>query len=137
MASYNRVILLGNLTRDPQIRNTPGGTTVASFGMAINRKWKDSGGNPKEEVCFVECAAFEKTAETIRTYCHKGDPLHVEGRLKFDQWENDEGQKRSKLTVVVERIQLMGGKKDDAAPTQTPPQTNGNGADNPDDEIPF
>ena len=111
MANYNRVILAGNLTRDPQLRYLPNSQTpLAEFGMAINRKYKD-----KEETCFVDCTCWGKQAETLNQYVRKGNPILVEGRLQHDRWEDKDGQKRSKHVVVVERFQFLGG-RGDAAP---------------------
>jgi single-strand DNA-binding protein len=108
MASYNRVILLGNLTRDPQLRYLPNQTPVVDFGIAVNRKYKTQSGEAREEVMFVDCSAFARTAEIINQYCRKGNLLHVEGRLRFDQWEDKQGGgKRSKHTVLVDNVQLM------------------------------
>ncbi len=109
MASYNRVILVGNLTRDPQLSYTPNNTAVVDFGIATNRKWRGQDGQDREEVCFTDCTLFGRSAETFNQYMSKGRPVLVEGRLKFDQWETQEGQKRSKLSVVVERFQFLGG----------------------------
>jgi single-strand DNA-binding protein len=111
--SFNRVTLIGNLTSDPQLKQLPN-TNVAEFGMAINRRWKSADGEEREEVCFVDCAAFGKQADAIAQYCRKGRPLFVEGRLKFDAWEDRQsGGKRSKLSVVVENFQFL-GQPDDA-----------------------
>ena len=126
MSSFNRVILMGNLTRDPQLKYLPSNTPVVEFGLATNRKWKDSNGQDREDVCFVECAAFGKQAEVINQYCQKGRPLLVEGRLKYDQWEDKQGGgKRSKLSVVVENFQLLGdragGQTGGAAPAPAQP----------------
>ena len=126
MASFNRVIVMGNLTRDPQLKYLPSNTPVVEFGLATNRKWKDSNGQDREDVCFVECAAFGKQAEVINQYCQKGRPLLVEGRLKYDQWEDKQsGGKRSKLSVVVENFQLLGdkagGQAGGAAPASAQP----------------
>ena len=107
MPNYNKVILMGNLTKDPELKYTPNGVAVATFGLAINRQWHDKAGEKKEEVCFVECTAFAKTAETIANYCKKGRPLFVEGRLQLQQWETKEGAKKSKLSVVVESFQFV------------------------------
>jgi single-strand DNA-binding protein len=113
MPSFNKVILVGNLTRDPEFKVLPNQTAVCSFGMAMNRKWKSADGQAKEEVCFVDCTAFAKVAEIINQYVKKGNPLMIEGRLRLEQWEDKQtGQKRSKLSVVVENMQLMGGKPD-------------------------
>jgi len=106
MASFNKVILLGNLTRDPELRTLPSGSQVAMFSMAMNRKFKTQQGELKEEVCFVDVEIFGKQAETCGKYVHRGDMLLVEGRLKQDTWEKD-GQKRSKLKVIGISIQLM------------------------------
>ncbi|HWB54051.1 MAG TPA: single-stranded DNA-binding protein [Tepidisphaeraceae bacterium] len=111
MASFNKVILMGNLTRDPQLRYLPSQTAVVDFGLACNRKWKGQNGEDREEVLFVDCSAFGRPAEVINEYCRKGRPLFVEGRLKLDQWEDKQGGgKRSKLTVVVENFQLLGSR---------------------------
>jgi single-strand DNA-binding protein len=111
MASFNKVILLGNLTRDPQMRYLPSQSAVTDFGLACNRKFKTASGEQREEVLFVDCSAFGRTAEIINQYCTKGKPIFVEGRLKFDTWEDKNGGgKRSKLSVVVENIQLLGGR---------------------------
>lgn len=118
MANFNKVILAGNLTRDPQLSNLPSGMAVCELGLAINRKWRpQGGGDMREEVCFVDLRAYGKTAETIAQYMQKGKPLLVEGRLKYDQWEAKDGGKRSKLYVVVDNFQFLGsaqGKGGDA-----------------------
>lgn len=109
MANYNKVILAGNLTRDPQLSMMPSGTPVCELGIAVNRKYKNQqSGEMKEEVCFVDLRVFGKQAETLNQYTSKGKPLLVEGRLKFDQWEGKDGQKRSKHYVVVENFQFLG-----------------------------
>jgi single-strand DNA-binding protein len=111
MASFNRVILLGNLTRDPQLKYLPSQTAVAEFGLAMNRKFRTQQGEDREEVTFVDCAAFAKTGELINQYFTKGKPIFIEGRLKYDSWEDKQGGgKRSKLTVVVENFQFVGGR---------------------------
>ena len=110
MACVNKVLLIGNLTRDPQIRQLPSGSIVADIGIALSRRFTNSRTNEQqEETCFVDVSAFQRTAELIRDYCHKGDPLFIEGRLRMDQWEdrNAPGVKRTKLTVVAENIQLL------------------------------
>src|ERR1041385_6412323 len=108
MASFNRVVLLGTLTRDPQLKYLPSQTPVVEFAMAMNRKYKTQSGESKEEVTFVDCSAFGRTAEIINQYCRKANMLFVEGRLKYDQWEDKQGGgKRSKLSVHVDNIQLM------------------------------
>ena len=108
MASFNKVILAGNLTRDPELRYTPKGTAVARLGLACNRKWKSETGEMKEEVTFVDVDAFGKTAETIGQYLKKGRPILIEGRLRYDTWEDKQsGQKKSKLSVVLENFQFL------------------------------
>jgi len=109
MASYNRVILMGNLTRDPELRYLPSNTPVVNFGMAMNRRYKNQQGEQQEEVTFVDCEAFARPAEIINQYMGKGKPIHVEGRLRLDQWQSQDGQNRSKLKVVVENFQFVGG----------------------------
>lgn len=111
MASFNKVLLMGNLTRDPQLKYLPSQTAVAEFGLACNRKFKGQNGEDREDVLFVDVTAFGRQAEVINQYCQKGRPLFVEGRLKLDQWEDKNGGgKRSKLTVVVENFQLLGSR---------------------------
>lgn len=117
MASYNQVILLGNLTRDPQLKYLPSQTPVVEFGLAVNRKFKTQSGEMREEVTFIDCSAFARTAEIINQYCRKGHMLFVDGRLKYDSWEDKQGGgKRSKLTVHVNNIQLMPNRDGGAAP---------------------
>src|SRR6266436_5826624 len=106
MASFNKVILLGNLTRDPELRYTPSGTPVATFGMAMNRR-SGQGDERKEEVCFVDIVVFGREAETASEYLSKGRQALIEGRLQWRSWEGQDGQKRSKHEVIAERIQFM------------------------------
>jgi single-strand DNA-binding protein len=111
MANVNRVILIGNLTRDPQLKYLPSQTAVVDFGMAMNRKFKGANGEDREDVCFVDVSAFGKQAEVINQYCQKGKQLYIEGRLKLDQWEDKQGGgKRTKLSVVVDNFQFLGGR---------------------------
>ena len=111
MANYNKVILVGNLTRDPQMRYLPSQMPVVDFGLAVNHRFKTKSGEDREEVCFIDCSAFGRQAEVINQYCRKGRPLLVEGRLKFDTWEDKQGGgKRSKHTVVIDNFQLLGGR---------------------------
>ena len=118
MPSFNKVMLMGNLTRDPQLKHLANSTVVAEFGLACNRRFRTAAGEDKEEVAFVDCTAFGRQAETIGQYCTKGKPLFVEGRLKYDTWDDKAGNgKRSKLTVVVENFQFIGGKGDTEFPT--------------------
>lgn len=108
MASYNKVILMGNLTRDPELRVTPKGTPVCQIGLAVNEKFKDKDGNAREEVTFVDVDVFGRQAEVIAKYMSKGRPILVEGRLRLDTWESKEGEKRSKLKVVLDNFQFVG-----------------------------
>ncbi len=108
MANFNKVILAGNLTRDPELRYTPKGTAIAKIGLAINRKWTNEAGETKEDVTFVDVDAFGKQAEVIGQYMRKGRPLLVEGRLKLDQWDDKQtGQKKSRLGVTLESFQFL------------------------------
>ncbi len=108
MANFNKVILVGNLTRDIELRHTQGGQALAKFGMAINRKYR-AGEETKEQTCFVDLTAWGKQAEILAQYVGKGSPLFIEGRLEYSTWESQEGGKRSKLEVVVENFQFLGG----------------------------
>lgn len=111
MSNFNKVILMGNLTRDPQVKQLPSSTTVVDFGLAVNRRYKTQAGEDREETLFIECSAFGKQAEVINQYCKKGKALFVEGRLKYDTWEDKQGGgHRSKITVVVENFQFVGGR---------------------------
>jgi single-strand DNA-binding protein len=107
MANYNKIILMGNLTRDPQLSYLPSQTAVVEFGLAVNRRWRGPDGQQKEEVCFVDCRCYGKQAETLNQYVTKGRSLLVEGRLQLDTWEGKDGTKRSKHRVFVERFQFM------------------------------
>ncbi len=126
MANLNKVFLIGNLTRDPELRYTPGGTAVANLGIAVNRRFKDSSGELKEEVCFLTVTVWDKQAEACCQYLTKGKPVFVEGVLQSRFWETAEGQKRSAIDVRAERVQFLGaygGKengKDAPAPAQAP-----------------
>jgi single-strand DNA-binding protein len=109
MASFNKVILMGNLTRDPELRYTPKGTAIAKIGLAVNRVWTTETGEKKEEVTFIDVDVFGRTAENVGQYMRKGRPIMVEGRLRLDQWDDKQtGQKRSKLGVVAETVQFLG-----------------------------
>jgi single-strand DNA-binding protein len=109
MASFNKVILMGNLTRDPELRYTPKGTAIARVGLAVNRVWRTETGENREEVTFVDCDAFGRTAETLCQYVKKGNPLLVEGRLRLHSWEDKQtGQKQNKLRVDIENFRFVG-----------------------------
>ena len=107
MATLNKVFLIGNLTRDPEVRYTSGGMAVADLGLATNRKFKTASGEEREETCFVSVTVWGRQAETCGEYLRKGSPAFIEGRLKLDEWEK-EGKKMNRLTVVAERVQFLG-----------------------------
>ncbi len=111
MASLNKVLLIGNLTRDPELRYTPGGVAVANLRLAVNRKYKDKSGELKEDTCFVTVTAWDKQAETCNQYLQKGSAVFVEGRLQSRSWETSDGQKRNTIDVRAERIQFLGQTK--------------------------
>ncbi|MBI5426004.1 MAG: single-stranded DNA-binding protein [Opitutae bacterium] len=109
MANLNKVMLIGNLTRDPELRVTPKGTAICTFSLAVNRKFKDESGGEREEVTYVDIEAWGKAGENISKYCTKGRPLFVEGRLRLDQWEDkNTKEKRSRMKVVCENFQFLG-----------------------------
>ncbi|MDO8489595.1 MAG: single-stranded DNA-binding protein [Candidatus Omnitrophota bacterium] len=108
MASYNKVLLMGNLTKDPELRYTPQGTAVANLRMAVNRKYRTKDQELKEEVCFITAVVWNKQAETCNQYLHKGSSVFVEGRLQSRTWEDNAGAKRSVIEVRAERVQFMG-----------------------------
>jgi single-strand DNA-binding protein len=149
MANFNRVILAGNLTRDPELRYTPKGTAIARIGMAINRTWKNEAGEQQTEVTFVDVDAFGRQAEVIAQYMKKGRPFLVEGRLKLDQWEDkNTHQKQSKLKVVLEGFSFIDSKGGDggggpaparpaaaAPPPAGPSEPEAPGGE--DDDVPF
>ena|SRR5689334_7609098 len=152
MANFNKVILAGNLTRDPELRYTPSGKAIAKFGMAINRNWTTDTGEKKEEVTFVDIDSFGRQAEVISQYLKKGRPVLIEGRLKLDQWDDKQsGQKRSRLGVVLESFSFLdsgnrgeGGGSPDAPrsrPAPTPAATStASGEDSgppSEDDVPF
>ncbi|HEY4302219.1 MAG TPA: single-stranded DNA-binding protein [Candidatus Didemnitutus sp.] len=110
MANLNKVMLIGNLTRDPELRVTPKGTAICTFSLAVNRKFRDESGADREEVTYVDIEAWGKSGENISKYCTKGRPLFVEGRLRLDQWEDkNTKEKRSRMKVVCENFQFLGG----------------------------
>ncbi len=121
MANLNKVFLIGNLTRDPELRYTPNGTAVANLGLAVNRRFKDSSGELKEEVCFLTVTVWDKQAEACCQYLQKGRPVFVEGVLQSRFWETNDGQKRSAIDVRAERVQFLGnyGPKDKEAEKAT------------------
>ena len=111
--SYNKTILMGNLTRDPEIRSLPSGATVTNFGLAVNETWTDkASGEKREEVCFVDVDAWGRQGEVVLEYFSKGKPILIEGKLKFRTWEADDGTKRSKHSVTLDRFSFVGSKND-------------------------
>jgi single-strand DNA-binding protein len=115
MAGYSKVIVMGNLTRDPELKYLTSGTALCKITVAVNRTWKSQAGEKKEEVSFIDCTAWGRRAEVVAEYFSKGDPIMVEGHLKQENWETPEGQKRSKLGVTLESFQFVGGKRDRSA----------------------
>jgi len=138
MASFNKVILMGNLTRDPELRYTPKGTAIARIGLAVNRVWKSETGENKEEVTFVDCDAYGKTGETIGQYLKKGSPVLVEGRLRLHTWEDkNTKQKQSKLRVDVENFKFVGpASRDGSAPAAPRPAAAPNASESADADAP-
>jgi single-strand DNA-binding protein len=152
MASFNKVILLGNLTRDPEVRYTPKGSAVCDLGIAVNRVYTTEGGERREEVTFVDVVLWARLAEIAGEYLRKGRPVFIEGRLQMDSWDDKQtGQKRTKLRVVGESMQLLGGRPGGAAgdtsedvrvatsggsKTAAPPKST-KATEPDDDEIPF
>ncbi len=133
MATLNKVFLMGNLTRDPELRYTPSGLGIATFGLAVNTNMgKDDSGNPKTETLFVDVVAFGRTAETIAEYLKKGAPIFLEGRLRFRSWEDNNGNKRSKHEIVLNNFQFLSSRE------KTAPTVNTD-MDSPteDEDIPF
>ena len=124
---YNRIVLVGNLTRDPELRYMPNGGAVCTTGIATNRKFKKQDGSAGEEVCFVDITFFGRTAEVANQYLRRGKKILVEGRLKLDQWTDQNGGKRSKHSVVVDSMQMLDSKgSNEGGYNQNTPQSNGN-----------
>jgi len=138
MASFNKVILIGNLTRDVELKHLPKGTAVCNLSLAVNRRWKNEAGEEKEDVYFAECKAFGKQAETIAQYVRKGHPLLVEGRLTREEWDDKKtGDKRSTTRIMIETFQFLKGRDEGAAPA---PRAQAPTAPKPDldaDDLPF
>ena len=116
MANLNRVFLIGNLTRDPELRYIPSGTAVANFGLATNRSYTTQDGEKKEEVCFVDIVAWAKTAEVCANYLSKGSLVFIEGRLQYDSWETEDGQKKSRLKVRADKVQFLSSRRAEGEP---------------------
>lgn len=135
MASVNKVLIAGNLTREPEIRYTPSGTAVCDLGLAINEKFKDKGGDVQEKTVFVDAIAWGRQAETCSEHLLKGSAVLVEGRLQLDQWENQQGEKRQKLRVRADRVHFLGSPKKEGK-ASAPRQTNGPSVAD-DEDIPF
>ncbi len=157
MASYNKVILMGNLTRDPEMKYLPSGTAVANFGIAVSERYTDrQTGEQKENVCFVDVEAWDRQAEIVNEYLSKGSPVFIDGALKFESWETEDGTKRNRLKVRLLRFQFVGGRRDeegagggyaDATPADsstqgssdqmTAPSTSESETSSTEDDIPF
>ena len=135
MSDLNKVILVGRMTKDAELRQTPNGANVATFSLAVNRTYK-SDGDKKESVSFISCVAWSKTAETIAQYCKKGQRIGIEGRLQQRTWEDDKGQKRSVVEVIVENFQFLESAKKDGVESKGIPDCS---PDNPfdDQDLPF
>ena len=144
MASYNRVLLMGNLTKNPELRQTPTGMAVTEFGLAINENFKNKAGEMVERTCFVDVVVWGRQAETSAEYLRKGSSAFIEGRLQLDKWENEKGEKRSKLRIRADRVQFLGtpGKSTEsssATSAESAPQEAQQPAAQPadDDDVPF
>ncbi len=149
MANLNKVMLIGNLTRDPELRVTPKGTAICQFSLAVNRKFRDESGADREEVTYVDIEAWGKSGENIAKYCTKGRPLFVEGRLRLDQWEDKTTkEKRSRMKVVCDNFQFLGSGRGDggaaagggeggAAARSTPKPAAPAAQENLDEDVPF
>ena len=146
MASLNKVMLIGNLTRDPELRYIPNGTAVADLGLAVNRNYTSREGERKTDTCFVDVVVWQKSAESCKEYLQKGSPVFVEGRLQLDTWENKQGEKRSKMRVVAERVQFLSSSQKSQAGTESDgadaanlqgTQSQSADASKPDDDMPF
>jgi single-strand DNA-binding protein len=143
MAYLNKTFLIGNLTRDPELRTTPKGTAICQFGIACTRKYKSESGEQLEETAFIDIEAWGKQGELVAKYLSKGSPVMTEGRLKLDQWEDKQsGQKRSKLKVVLENVQFLssgkqGGQADSPAPAQPKQSAPAANAQDIDEDVPF
>ena len=134
MASFNKVILMGNLTRDPEIKTAPSGAKVADLGLAVSESWRDKvSGENREVVCFVDVTVWNRLAELCQQYLKKGSPILVEGRLQMDEWKNKDGEKRSKLRVRADTVKFLGSApkrdhQDGTAPETTPLPSSASGA---------
>lgn len=131
MASFNKVILMGNLTRDPELRHTPAGMAVCSFDLAVNRTFTTKAGERKEETCFITIVVWDKQAQTCAEYLGKGRQVLVEGRLQHRSWETQDGQKRTKHEVVAERVQFIGARKETPTSEEESPRPS------EEEEVPF
>ena len=152
MANFNKIMMIGNLTKDPQLSYLPSQTPVVEFGLATNRKWTDKAtGEQRDDTCFVDCRCFGRQAETLNKYMRKGNQIFIEGRLQFDTWTSPEGQRRSKHLIFVQSFQFLGSPdrsarppadQDNAAPSQSDAsqqfQSQQSSPDPPkEDDIPF
>lgn len=137
MPSLNKVLLMGNLTRDPELRVTPKGTSICQFSLAINRQFKMESGETREEVTYVDIEAWGKQGETIAKYCTKGRPLYVEGRLRLDQWEDkNTKEKRSRMKVVLDQFQFLGDSRGGGGPASPSSEFDQTGGGSPERNSP-
>ena len=125
--SFNKVILMGNLTRDPEVRELPGGGSVTTLGLAVNEKWTTKDGEKREDVCFVDVDAFGRQGEVVMEYFGQGQPIVGEGKLRLRTWEDGDGNKRSKHSLVLDRFSFVGGRD----------SSNGQLPDSTDNDVPF
>jgi single-strand DNA-binding protein len=141
--SVNKVFLMGNLTQDVQLKHTANNTAIAKFGMAVNRRYRNSNGEMQEETTFIDCEAWARTAETMAKYLNKGRPVFIEGRLRLNEWQDRDGNKRSKLLVVVDTFTFVDSRQgggNQGGSRQTEPAStggNGEGGGSANDDIPF
>ena len=133
MAGLNRVFLMGNLTRDPELKYTQSGLAVCDIRLAVSQKWRSNQGEDREETLFIDISVFGRQAETTSEYLKKGRSALIESRLKLDQWTSQDGQKRSKISVVADRVQFLGGRPPDQSPQGVPQES----APESEDDIPF
>ena len=125
--SFNKVILMGNLTRDPEVRELPGGGSVTTLGLAVNEKWTTKDGEKREDVCFVDVDAFGRQGEVVMEYFGNGKQILIEGKLRFRSWEDGDGNKRSTLSLVLDRFSFVGSRE----------SSNGQLPDSTDNDVPF
>jgi single-strand DNA-binding protein len=137
MSSMNRVFLMGNLTRDPELRQTQGGVAVSDLGLAVSQKYRNKAGEEVETTCFADIVVWGRQAETCRQYLAKGSPVMVEGQLQLDQWKTEAGEKRSRLRVKADRVQFLGKPRGAAAAAAVAAGNGVGAAESKEEEVPF